>query len=132
MADRGEILRAGGGFLSAPEVGYDADDMRDIQPILRELKARLRELYDERLRGVYLFGSYARGEAQDDSDVDVAIVLDDFEYTSDPISEMSAIAAELSLKNECVLSLIPIREGDLREREDSFLTNVRREGVAVT
>jgi predicted nucleotidyltransferase len=105
--------------------------MRDIQPLLQELKARLQELYGERLKGLYLFGSYARGDAEEDSDVDVAVLLDDYEYASDVISETGALVSELSLKYNCLLSLIPIRAGAWREKEDSLLINIRREGVAV-
>ena len=36
---------------------------KDIEEILRELKAGLRDLYGERLVSVILYGSYARGEA---------------------------------------------------------------------
>jgi predicted nucleotidyltransferase len=38
-----------------------------------------------RLKGVYLFGSYARGEAGEESDVDVLIVLDRVESYSQEI-----------------------------------------------
>jgi predicted nucleotidyltransferase len=105
--------------------------MRDIEPILTELKARLQDLYGERLKGLYLFGSYARGDASEDSDIDVALVLDDFEYASDIIEETGELVSRLSLACEGVVSIVPIREADLRAREDSFLANVRREGVAV-
>ncbi len=36
-----------------------------------------------RIRYVYVFGSVARGNARDDSDIDVAVVADDF--TGDPV-----------------------------------------------
>lgn len=42
-----------------------------IRKTLKELKRELIELYGERLRGVYLFGSYARGDFDSDSDVDI-------------------------------------------------------------
>lgn len=48
------------------------------QPVrlaLEELKQELVKLYGERLRGIYLYGSYARGDFTEDSDVDVLIVL---------------------------------------------------------
>jgi predicted nucleotidyltransferase len=35
----------------------------------------LRELYPANLDGIYLCGSYARGEARPDSDLDVAVVF---------------------------------------------------------
>ena len=104
--------------------------MRDIQPILQELKARLEELYGERLKGLYLYGSYARGDARADSDIDVLMVLDDYEYTSDPIRETSRIAADLSLKYDCVLAIMPMREAEWRGRDSGLLRNVRTEGVA--
>jgi predicted nucleotidyltransferase len=47
-----------------------------VRSILEELKLRLLALYGERLRGVYPFGSYARDEANEESDADILIVLD--------------------------------------------------------
>ena len=47
-----------------------------VRSVLGELNRRLASLYGQRLRGVYLFGSYARDEANEESDVDVLIVLD--------------------------------------------------------
>ena len=44
-----------------------------IAPILRELKVGLQAIYGARLRELILFGSYARGEAKPDSDIDVAV-----------------------------------------------------------
>ncbi len=46
-----------------------------VLPLVRRLKARLAALYGDRLAGVYLYGSHARGEARPDSDVDVLVVL---------------------------------------------------------
>ena len=47
-----------------------------VREALEEMKLLLVRIYGERLRGVYLYGSHARGEATEDSDVDVLIVLD--------------------------------------------------------
>lgn len=47
-----------------------------VRGVLSELKAGLRASYGESLKGVYLYGSYARGEADSESDVDVLVVLD--------------------------------------------------------
>ena len=105
--------------------------VRDIQPILQELKSRLGELYGERLKGLYLFGSYARGDATEDSDIDVAVVLDDFGSACSEISRTGALVSDLSLEYECVVSLIPVREADLRVRRSPLLLNLRREGAVV-
>lgn len=44
--------------------------------LLRQIKDCLRDVYGDRLRGVVLYGSYARGEAAEDSDVDFLVLLD--------------------------------------------------------
>ena len=46
-------------------------------PILKRLRAALEELYGDRLERVVLFGSRARGDADEDSDYDVAVFLKD-------------------------------------------------------
>jgi len=43
-----------------------------LERFVRDVRAR----YAERVRGVYVFGSHARGEAGPESDLDVAVLLD--------------------------------------------------------
>ncbi|MBF2002201.1 MAG: nucleotidyltransferase domain-containing protein [Synechococcales cyanobacterium C42_A2020_086] len=46
-----------------------------LQPILKQLKQDLTELYSDRLINLTLFGSQARGDSESDSDIDVLVVL---------------------------------------------------------
>ena len=50
--------------------------MNDIQSKLRPYVNILREKYPQELKKVVLFGSYARGDYKDYSDVDIFLVLD--------------------------------------------------------
>lgn len=103
-----------------------------LQQILRELRAILTELYGPRLKTLMLYGSYARGEATDGSDIDVALVLDDFASAGAEIARSSALVAELCLEHACVISAIPIREHEWLAGEDPFLMNVHREAILVS
>jgi predicted nucleotidyltransferase len=102
-----------------------------IAPILRELEAGLRAIYGPRLREVILFGSYARGEAKPDSDIDVAVVLDDYDGVFQETMRTGDLADRLSLDNTTVVSLLYIREADLRNAGEPVLRNIHREGVAL-
>ncbi len=56
---------------------------RIVQETLDVFVSRLRGRYGSRVVEVRLFGSQARGEARDDSDVDVLVLLDRVETDDD-------------------------------------------------
>ena len=58
-------------------------------PILRRFRAALDEMYGDRIERVVLFGSRARGDANADSDYDVAVFLRDM---ADRFAEMDRLA----------------------------------------
>ena len=100
-------------------------------PIIRKLANGLRDLYGKRLRNLILFGSYARGDYDEDSDIDIAVVLDKFEYAGEEISNSSDIVAKICLENDCLIALVPIREMDWKSRKTPLLENIRKEGVLI-
>jgi uncharacterized protein len=101
----------------------------DIQRILAELRGRLELVYGDRLAQLVLFGSRARGDAQEDSDIDVLVVLRGAVRAGEEISRAGDITADISLENDVVISCVFV-SGDRWARERSpLLMNVRREGV---
>jgi predicted nucleotidyltransferase len=50
--------------------------IEEVERIAALVAEDLRQLYGQRLRQVLLFGSWARGDATDDSDIDLMVVLD--------------------------------------------------------
>jgi len=101
----------------------------DIQALLHELKSGLRSLYGERLKGVYFFGSYARGNADRESDLDVLVVLQAFERYAHEVDRTGALAADLSLKYGVTVSLVFMRELEWLSGDTPFLLNVRDEAM---
>lgn len=100
-----------------------------VQDVLRELKRELQLIYGKRLKGVYLFGSNARGDAESESDVDVLIVLRDFERYALEVDRTAELAADLSLKHGRTVSLVFLRERDWVQGDSPFLSNVRDEAI---
>lgn len=107
---------------------YDAEP---ITQILRELKNELQNRYGTQLKGVILFGSYARGKQKSGSDIDIAIILEDFSHACTEIEHTGDIVSSLSLKFDTLISLVPIKEKDWLKRKTSLISNIRRDGVVV-
>lgn len=102
-----------------------------IRPVLEELHQGLAKLYGPRLRGLILYGSYARGEEKEGSDLDLVFILDDFDRPAIEIHRTGQLVSDLSLEYGVTIALIPVREADWKQKKSLFLSNLRREGVAV-
>ena len=84
-----------------------------IERIIRQLTAALRDIYSERLKNVILYGSWARNEATADSDIDVAIVLKGPVQPCKEIDRLIDVIADINLEHSVLLSVYPVSEKDL-------------------
>jgi uncharacterized protein len=103
----------------------------NIQKLLAELKKGLKKLYGNRLTRLYLYGSYARGDQREGSDLDILVVLTDFERAPVELERTDDLMGELSLKYLITISPAFMREKDWLAADKPLLRNVRVEGVPV-
>lgn len=83
-----------------------------------------------RLRAVYLFGSYARGDARPDSDVDLCIVADGADRQLEAARRFREAIWDVWPRPS--LTLVPITPGRLAEKRavnDHFFATVLQEGL---
>jgi predicted nucleotidyltransferase len=105
-------------------------DPRIEVPVAR-LHAELRRFYGERLVELVLFGSWARGEAEAGSDIDVLVVLEGPVHPGTEIRNTGEIVARLSLKDGVVFSCLFMDAVTYTGGGGPLLRNIRREGVAL-
>ncbi|MEM9487446.1 MAG: nucleotidyltransferase domain-containing protein, partial [Cyanobacteria bacterium P01_F01_bin.116] len=97
-----------------------------------EFKQKLTELYGEQLAGLVLYGSVARHEETEESDVDVLVVLNGETISHfDEIRRMGDAKYELLLKYDELISVVPMMYSAFWHRESPLLRNVRQEGIWV-
>jgi uncharacterized protein len=107
-------------------------ETRTLEEVLRDLDGGLRDLYGERHRGLVLYGSRARGEADEGSDVDLLLLLEGPVEAGREIRRSSSLVSSLSLEAGLVLSLVPVSIEDYRASSDPYLINARTEGAIVS
>jgi predicted nucleotidyltransferase len=84
-----------------------------LRPCLLAFREGLAGVFGRRLFDVVLFGSFARGEAREDSDVDVLVLVDDLSQSE--LGIVATIASEHGLANSVALAPLPMSTDHFRE-----------------
>ena len=101
----------------------------EIQEALRDLQAALRQIYGPQAPRLILYGSYARGDANEASDVDVLLVYPEQAPAGAEIQRLGGILSELNMRYQVLISVLPASQQDLQTAQNAFWNNIRREGI---
>ena len=100
-----------------------------VAEIVRQYRRRIEQELDCAVE-VRLFGSYARGTATEESDVDVLVVVP--ELNPRVLDRLLDVAWEVGYDAGVVLSVIPVGKNELPKVEKTpFWTQTVREGVLI-
>ena len=131
LADNGLIsqdeARQAADALPDPPVGGS----RSAATAAREVAADLRNLYGPRLVQVLEFGSRARGEESEESDLDLLIVLTDMDSPWDELQRMDDILWRHSQRHGFVVSALPVSQTELEHPSSPVLIRASAEAVPV-
>jgi len=104
----------------------------EVERALAIFAAAAARHYGDRLIGLHLFGSRARGDHGAESDADVAVVLADggWRYWSE-VRALSGLTYDRLIDEGCDIQAVPIAESEWRQPETSrraaFIRNAKRD-----
>lgn len=97
------------------------DVLNNINKFIEEIKKQYN------ITAIILFGSYAKGTENEDSDIDVAVISDDF----DDIYDCMAILMGMTWNIDARIEPHPIKKKDFDEVSDYFIKEIIDTGIKV-
>ncbi|MCD7815310.1 MAG: nucleotidyltransferase domain-containing protein [Bacteroides sp.] len=105
-----------------------------VRQIIQIYAKEAMKIFRDKLKAVILYGSYARGDFDSESDIDIMVLLDlPEEQMAEARKKMRHIADNLDLKYDCVISSV-FQSYDSFENYKSvspFYQNIERDGVLI-
>lgn len=101
---------------------------KKYQKPVKEFVKKALEQYKDKIDSIILFGSVARGEAREDSDIDVLVIWKGNE--AEGWRAMTGLAFEVLLDDEEYISVKVLSLEDLKA-ENPFVNNVIKEGIKI-
>ena len=107
-------------------------EQNKLNVVLNSFVTECRFVFNDKLIDVRLFGSYARGDYNDDSDIDVMVILDMSDTgIRKSRHDICRIAAMLELQYNVTISPVLYGKEEYASRKSfGFCKNVEREGVS--
>ena len=111
------------------------DGLKRVRPMLDLFIQKLKPIYGDALKSVILFGSYARGEERDASDIDLMLLLD---MTEEEIAKKDDALSMAQFQMDCIdpmLDIQPVTVSLKRFQKwksvHPFYQNVVEDGVTI-
>ncbi len=111
------------------EILMDSKIPKRIKNAINEAKKRIKQLYKDNLDNIILYGSYARGDYSEYSDIDLLITLKEMASISDERKKYINDISEISLKYDTVVSILPVNVEQYEINEKPIFVNIHKEGV---
>lgn len=102
-----------------------------IQTIVKETYSELKAVYSDHLREMILFGSYARGDFMNESDIDLIILLDKIKDIASEGDKYRSIISRISLKYDKIVSIIPFNFEEFYKKATPLILNARKESIKI-
>ena len=100
-----------------------------VKRLVNQVKEHLSKVYGRRIKKTIMYGSYARGEASSNSDIDILVLADDSLNPFEVRESLSDLLFDILLEEGELLSVMVVPERFFEDYKSPFILNVKKEGV---
>ena len=100
-----------------------------IKRLVGQIKEHLIKIYGGKIKKIILYGSYVRGEATRESDIDVLVLIDQSLNPFEVRESLSDLLFDILLEEGELISVIAVPEQLFESYNSPFMLNVKKEGV---
>ena len=107
---------------------------KKIKDITFEVSQELVKLFGDKIECIVLYGSYARGDFEMESDIDFMVLLNcNQEEITENRKAMSRVASRIGLQNDIMVSLLARNYNEYKNnmKYQPFYQNIEREGMSI-
>ena len=98
-------------------------------PVLKRFCAAVSEIYGDQVERVVLFGSRARGDAQLESDYDVAVFLRDMTDRPAEMNRLADLATDILYDGGPFIHAMPYPAGSYNDERMPLMHEIRADGI---
>lgn len=105
-----------------------------LNTILSKTRDRIKQIIEDDLSEIILYGSYARGDFDSESDIDIAVIVDSSRLVMKTYRKaLVSLMSDLSLEYDIVVAITCIPLSDFTEYKEvlPYYRNIDREGVRI-
>ena len=105
-----------------------------LDNILQQIVQSYRSVYGDNIIAIYLYGSYARSDYDNESDIDIAAIVKGNRLDlQEQLKQIWDISADIGVENDVVVSpaVIPFDEYEEYKQTLPYYINIRKEGKRI-
>ena len=109
-------------------------EQKDIELVKNRIRKGFPEVLKGNVRKIIIYGSCARGDFDDDSDIDVAVLTEcSREAAKVYDSDLMDIVTEIAMQSDAIVEYVCIPYDEYQEKKDwyGYFKNIERDGVLI-
>ena len=103
----------------------------DLWQVIEHFRVDLRKAFASDFKGLILYGSYARGEENEGSDIDVIVLFKDGDVAAASDTRVGELTHHLLEEYQALVSAISMGERKYQLGCSPYFLNVKREGILI-